>query len=60
MKLLGVDQTLDPDVDWKGGWIRTLLLEGLDPDVPDVDWKGWKGRRIGMDVIDGRDDGRCC
>ena len=56
------------DVDWKG-WIRTSLLEGLDPSSigrvgRDVNWKGvgrvgsegccWKGRRLDPVVVDGR------
>ena len=34
----------DPDVNWKG-WVRTLLMEGLDPNV--VAGRGLEGTLIG-------------
>ena len=62
----GLEETLLLEGDWKG-WIQTLLMEGLDPNVVDgrvrrdVDWKGRWIRTLLMegtlelDVVDGRD-----
>ena len=41
-----VDGRVGRDADWKG-WIRTLLMEGLD-------WKGSKGSRLDPNVVAGR------
>ena len=52
-----MEGTLDPDVVAGRGWIRTLLMEGSDPDGNWI-WKllleGLEGMPFGRDVVAGR------